>query len=1131
MNIKSFISYFAARAIGLPALLFTVFSASALDASHYAANSALAEGKWARIKVNGTGMHLITAADIKALGFSDISKVNVYGTGGRMVREALTADMPDDLPMLPCERTSRGILFYAVDNVTWDYSGRTLTHSLNPYCSESYYFISDRAPAAAEPAPSNAPRKIASKADDNAEAATRCLSRALHERDLESPGEAGRIMLGEDFRTTRSQKFTIPLPGLESGDVTYTVGFGARVSNGSSTLKFDAGDGSNVSNATIPGVSESQFIVRNEFARQAHVEGGKLNLTIDYSCTGALFTARLDYIRVEYERTLDLKEGEIVFYDKFPGATRVKITGASENSRVWNVTDPARPVAMECGLDGDALYFTAPSGYGEYVAFDTAKGGASVTRAGIVANQNIHGMEEPDMVIIAYSEYASAAAKIARLHEEEGLTVSVLTPEAVYNEFSGGHPDVGAFRKLLKMWHDRPGERSIRYCLLMGRGSFDTRAVSQGVKSAGYRPLPLWQSPDGVTEESAFSTDDIIGMLDDVTENEFSMSSAKMHVAVGRLPVKNATEAGQMADKIDRYVRKPDYGSWRNRAMLIADDNDNAIHLTQSETAYGQLSSTSPHFRYEKLYLDSYPLEYTSIGASYPKAKERMKRLWNDGVLFTNYIGHASTTSWTHEKLMTWDDIISMSNRRLTFLYAATCLFARWDALNVSGGEIVVLNPDAGMIGMIAPSRTVYMGQNGTLNKYMMSHMLTRAADGMGIRVGDVFVEGKNRYNDNNKLRYCLVSDPALRMPVAPMDIEFTDINGTDPATTAELPEIPALGTINVSGTVNAADGSVASDFNGTVVIDLYDAEKAMESLGNGDKGKKEIYNDRKTRLSTVSAKVANGRWNVTVRVPAEIENNHSPARIIAYAWSDGGGEAHGSTEKLYVSGYADTETTDTEGPVIERFYLNYPEFEEGATVNANPVAHARFHDVSGINLSDAGIGHRMSLTLDSDRVYSDVSDYYTPDPDVEGGGIVAYPLSGLPSGEHTLTLAVYDNANNVSKSSVTFNVGTAMDPVIRSLGTDVNPASTSVVFNVTVDRPNTDIQCLLEVFDLMGRRVWSVSQKIVSDMQGYMEAGWNLCDGAGRRVPRGIYLYRATVETPEGMYTSQTRKLAVTAR
>ena len=63
------------------------------------------------------------------------------------------------------------------------------------------------------------------------------------------------------------------------------------------------------------------------------------------------------------------------------------------------------------------------------------------------------------------------------------------------------------------------------------------------------------------------------------------MGSAKIHVAVGRMPVKSVSEANSAVAKLEKYVKSPNLGSWRNNVMVIADDQDDNKHLTQSEDA------------------------------------------------------------------------------------------------------------------------------------------------------------------------------------------------------------------------------------------------------------------------------------------------------------------------------------------------------------------------------------------------------------------------------------------------------------------------------------------------------------------------------------------------------------------
>lgn len=79
-------------------------SAMAFSISHYATNSKLATGKWVKIKVTNTGVHEITAEELSAMGFSNISNVRIYGSGGQLISEVLNGDAPDDLVKVPVWR-------------------------------------------------------------------------------------------------------------------------------------------------------------------------------------------------------------------------------------------------------------------------------------------------------------------------------------------------------------------------------------------------------------------------------------------------------------------------------------------------------------------------------------------------------------------------------------------------------------------------------------------------------------------------------------------------------------------------------------------------------------------------------------------------------------------------------------------------------------------------------------------------------------------------------------------------------------------------------------------------------------------------------------------------------------------
>lgn len=1118
-------------------LAAAALSASALPADYYAADSRLAEGRWVRVKVETAGMHVISDSELRNLGFSDPSKVHVYGMGGRQLDNGLYAGMADDLPLLPSVHSQRGLVFFAVDHFTWSPSvaGSKVpyVHSIHKYSEDNYYFLSDRE---VEPLEQGAAQTSAAVA---AESYTDFVERAVHEQELDHPGESGAHYLGEDFRSRPSQSFSFTLPDMVGDAAKVNVQFAAKTTSGSSSFMVKA-NGTQLPSTVddqIASVNADTYFAYKSSVKDVEGLSGSLDLGIDFTYSGALFVARLDFIEVFYTRRLALKDGELYFYDTYPAGSGVTISGCSASTVVWDVTDPTRPLRVDYTLSGDKASFTVnTNGYREFVAFEPDAVSRAARGAGAVANQNLHAMPVPDMLIITLPEYQEGANQIAAMHERvDDMRVAVLTPDVIYNEFSGGKRDVFAFRRLLKMWFDR-GEQdghSIRYALMFGKPSYDNKMkVAQATGS--YTPLPIWQSfGTRLTETASYSNDDVIGMLEDVQPSSFRMERAKLNVAVGRIPVASGEEGLQMAAKISKYVEQPDYGPWRSKVMIIADDDDSNAHINQAQNVYSRMRSrgNGSDFVYDRLYLDSYKRVYTGVGATYPQCTERMLRNYNDGVLLTNYIGHASPKGWGHEHLWEWQDIVNMTNPRLTFIYAATCGFAYWDEPTRSGAEHLMLNPEAGVIGFIAATRTVYIGVNGELNNRISQHFFERGDDGRALRFGDIYVRGQNEYNDDNDLRYAIMGDPAVRIPSPEYKVQIDRIAGADVlADGVDRPVIPAQSSFEVEGTIYNPDGSHASDFDGEVNLQLFDAERVITTYGQGQSGKTLSYNDRKSKLAVVASTVEGGRWKAKIQVPPEIDGNYSPALIAAYAWDGKGAEANGVSDNLYIYGYNEAAETDTVGPVIEKFYVNNENFESGGLVNSSPVVFARFTDESGINISDGAIGHCITLAIDGSDLRSDLSGYFEPDAESNGGSIV-YPLSGIQAGKHTLTLSVWDNANNVSKASLDINVGAAVDPVIYDITTNVNPASESVVFNIMLDRPNTQMICNLGVYDLGGRKIWEYDRTVNTDIDSSVHATWNLCDASGARVPRGIYIYRARVETPEGTYSSKSKKLAVTAK
>ena len=288
--------------------------------------------------------------------------------------------------------------------------------------------------------------------------------------------------------------------------------------------------------------------------------------------------------------------------------------------------------------------------------------------------------------------------------------------------------------------------------------------------------------------------------------------------------------------------------------------------------------------------------------------------------------------------------------------------------------------------------------------------------------------------------------------------------------------------------------------------------------------------------MSIAKDSVVNGEFTVQISIPSEINapsayDNYTPAMINFYASSNDGIEANGNNEQFYIYGYEDNVVTDTIGPEIEMLVLNTESFKNGDDINESPLVMAKVTDENGINLSNSGIGHQMTITLDDKTTYSDVSSYYTPDFATNGNsGHINYSLNNLSEGKHTLKLKVWDTFNNSSEKFIEFNVVKGLKPVMSEVYAVGNPAITDAKFFIKHNRPDALITISLYIYDLMGRMVWSAQESGRSDMFTSFPITWNLTDMAGRRVPRGIYVYKAGISTDGVTETTKAKKIAVAA-
>lgn len=1137
----------------------------ALDASFYATQSKLAAGNWVKIKVDESGIYAITESTARSWGFSGTSNLKIFGYGGAPISTVLNSSQKDDLPQIPTYRANGKIYFYAQGPTTWTYASTgsmQFTQKQHIYATAGYYLVSDRSDI--EPLTVETQSTALSTSGNTT---TTFIDRLFHEQELYSPGETGNLLLGEDFRYNTSQTFKISTPGcVPESNVKVQTAFAAKVVGGSSSLLKFSYNGNALTTAStdyLKTISSDDSYTHCTLAtpvKQFSASGESFDWKIDFTCNGTVLSmARLNYITVNYTRNLNITGSDFPFRSTV-GNTILSLSGAKSSTLVLDVTDTSVPTLVECTSSGSTLQFTpSSSGLREYRAFDPDGSLPAPEKVGNVENQNIHGDSIPDMIIITPSEFSAQADRIAQLHTTyDSMRVLVITPELIYNEFSSGTPDVMAYRKMAKMFYDRGTDTQghcLRYLLLFGRSSYDNRQLTSTVKSDSYPRLLEWETAVGDYDNSSYTTDDILGSLMD-NSSESNMSDPRyggMSIAVGRMPVKSVSEAKTVVDKLYSYVTESDFGSWKNNVIMIADDGDSGTHMRQSDNAISHMRNSGGNdYQFGRIFLDAFKQISDGSGNYYPDARKKMFQKLDEGAIMLHYIGHANTKSWTHDGLLNITDINNMYLKHWPLFYTATCEFSRVDADEVSGGEILFLNGRGGAIALLSTVRPTYISDNAIMSNAFGDYLFKRDADNNFMRIGDIVKLTKNNavyssgsstaYANTNKLRYILIGDPAMRLAYPTYSVKLDKINGQD-VDESNMPELKARQTMVVTGSIYNTKGEKATNFNGTIQPTLYDAEQSIETNGNQAHNEstgpidKYVYQERVNRLAVTKDSIKNGEFTVKLNIPSETLNptsydNYSTALISFYANSNDGIEANGSNDQFYIYGYDEDVTADTIGPEISLFALNSESFNSGDNVNESPMVIANVADESGINFSTSGIGHQMTLLLDEKTLYSDVSTYYTPvaSSDGKSGGTINYPLEDLSAGNHTLRLKVWDNFCNSSEKTISFNVVTGLKPQIYDIYTTASPAHTEANFYLTHDRPDATITVRLSIYNLLGQEIWTTTETGKSDMFTSFPITWDLNDAAGRRVQRGIYLYKASISTDGVQESTKTKKMAVAA-
>ena len=752
---------------------------------------------------------------------------------------------------------------------------------------------------------------------------------------------------------------------------------------------------------------------------------------------------------------------------------------------------------------------------------------------GEVANQNLHALPQQDMIIIAQPNFTTQAERLAEAHRtKDNLTVRVVTPESIYNEFSSGTPDATAYRRFMKMFYDRQTSEADapKYLLLFGDGSFDNRKLTSAWKSVDMSNMLLTYQTENSLSSQSYVIDDYFGFLDDA-DNKKSLQNKKLCLGIGRFPIRTVEQATQMVDKVISYMENKNTGSWKNNLCFMADDGSNTDgfmteHMEFADQLAGYVESEHPEFLVNKLYYDAYKKDMTA--GTYPDVRSGLQKLLKDGLLLFNYTGHGGTTALSDEKVLTQTDINQFTYTHLPVWVTATCDFTRFDDLNTSAGEDVFLNKSSGGIALFTTVRVAYSRPNFPINDNVIRNLFERN-NGRRRTLGEVMQATKNTLSSVYKLGFCLIGDPAVKMAYPEFGMKVTTVNGQ--SVDGNSISFKALENITVEGEVLDASGQLVTDFTGIVNPTVKDSKVTVTCLKNSNKDDSPAFTftDYPNTIFIGNDSVRNGKFSFTFTVPKDISYSNLQGKMNLYAVdTESGNEAQGNFDNFIVGGTSDTAETDTIGPEIRALYLNDTTFVDGGQVNTTPYFVAELWDKSGVNITGSSVGHDMMLVIDESTVLSyNLNSYYELLPGEDGTGIVKFPIPALEPGKHTAEFWVWDILNNSTVRTFTFEVVEGLKPFLFDVIATPGIAREQVTFHLMHNRPESRMRVGIMVYDLAGRQLWKHEESGTSGLFENYTVSWDLTSGGARMRP-GVYIYRAAISTDNSKDATKARKFII---
>ena len=1113
-------------------------NSSLMDNKNKSRNKTLniSNGSWYKIPIDYEGVYRITDGQLSNMGINipkeEISTIKLFGNGGKELSETVSDAMNNTLNQQEiivntnADGTLKEILFYGSPAQGFEYTKKKnyaekeIFHYINHYSIYNYYLFTWGGDDGIRASESSGPSGDATLKPDS------YMERFFYEEEYTNPYAegSGRTWLGGSiFPLTKIDQ----LHNLDrNGEIKVRYSLGHRSPNNGNFMIYQNSKQIaylNMSSTSNTYVQAYYDYGEASFPASEIAQDNRSVIRFEYqnsNLTGSV--AFFDFYEVHYPRSFVPINNEISFFTELDksGIAEYSINGYSGNILGFDVTDPGNPNLLKNdAVTGGMFIFKAevveksPKRF--YISSKTRDAKLEKIDWANLRQQYANA----EAIIITHKDMLTSAEKFqAYRTEQSNMTVTVVTTEQIFNEFGSGVPDITAIRdyiahafhhwtekpKYVVLWGDGTYEFTSKYSVKYGTSKNEITIV--GNRGINYvPPYELMDDPSGSFDErDTYSSDDYYAKVvgdDDIVD-----------LAIGRMPV-TPENGSWMVDKINHYENQSSKDAWRTTVTMIADDsysrdyNDRADFTHQSDTISEQYIPDD--FQVNKIYLVEYPTVFASGGRTKPQVTEDLLTTVNTtGSVFVNWIGHGNPRVWSHEGVFEREVTIPLMKNidKLFFLCAATCDFGRFDMSELSSGaEMLLYSKNGGAIGVFAATRVVYKGANAQINEDFYTEMFSRDIDKNYRTLGEAMFALKQYRTSINDRKFFLMGDPTLKLLIPEYIVKFEEINGIPLNDNQDTIRLKALSNVSVTGSIiDPADGSIYSDYNGTSIISMLDADEEIIAIDYDDS--KHYILKRGGTLSRSSYPVKDGRFTADFIIPRDISFANSQGRLYGYSYSDNNEYAKGFSDKFTLGGINPDAVPDDKGPDITIF-MDSRKFVSGDMVSDNPLLILDLSDESGINATGNGIGHNIEAWIDDNPRSIDLTTKFTNSLDNSNAGTVEEYLYGLTPGLHTVRIRCWDVFNNYSTAETYFRIATEDEGIVISqMNIIPNPFISDGYFEFqhNISSPFTAI---IDIYSSLGQKISTIREDL--NTLHTSQIFWHGFDNENIGLPSGMYYYR----------------------